>query len=556
MDLSPLKSNIKKRRKKTFKKLSVAQVPQIVISRAISKKFNNNNRVVKSKSRSGSRKSTGRKKKSFIYLKKRGRSNEKEKDQNILLPPLFMQHIGSQVKLPKIQTSKGRRKSKKSARGSASRSKSGKRKKTLAKISVKSNNSFKGLKCGALTPSRIANYITKNNSSSRRIDPSKKGKSISDFKVYPITKRNPRFSKIENSPLYAALPKNLKSQLQSRPQKYGSSKDIKPVAKASSTSEFSSAISKLKASHTPSHKEIKLNKQYHYKASFESPFNKKHDTSQISENEFASFVEAKLNLTSMVQNSKTIEDMVKTPRNGSYLQCSASKDSPMRKKSPKEIKIVQVPEETDLYQETNLVKGRAPNSKNFIVNKIFKKKKNAIKYILKRKENTQNKPIINRLNKPPLTLEEAEDKQNELSKFTFNPKQDQSSALDSQIGYIRVENPDQKEEIKRSPKLLNNDRSSYTNFIEEPQVSNIQFEPCNYINDSCSDSSEKIKDVNLSDLMHSVSSQSREGSPESCFESRAKYDDSPTPVKPNERYRFINPSDESLVVLQESESFQ
>ena len=34
-----------------------------------------------------------------------------------------------------------------------------------------------------------------------------------------------------------------------------------------------------------------------------------------------------------------------------------------------------------------MVKGRAISGKNFVVNKIFKKKKNAVKYIIKKKGN-------------------------------------------------------------------------------------------------------------------------------------------------------------------------
>ena len=46
----------------------------------------------------------------------------------------------------------------------------------------------------------------------------------------------------------------------------------------------------------------------------------KHDTSQISDNEFVNVVQAKLNVASMMENSKTIEDMMKSPKEGSYLK--------------------------------------------------------------------------------------------------------------------------------------------------------------------------------------------------------------------------------------------
>ena len=60
---------------------------------------------------------------------------------------------------------------------------------------------------------------------------------------------------------------------------------------------------------------------------------KKHENSLISENEFVSVIQAKLNVASMMENSKTIDDMIKSPKEwSSHLKLSGSKGSSIRKK--------------------------------------------------------------------------------------------------------------------------------------------------------------------------------------------------------------------------------
>ncbi|CAI2363352.1 unnamed protein product [Moneuplotes crassus] len=558
MDLSPPKSGIKKLRKKTLKKLSVGQVPQIVISRAISKKFINGNQEGKSKSGSGSRGPTSRKK-SFIYLKKRGKSNEKKQDKNILLPPLLMQHIGSQVCFPKISNGKNSRKVKKSPRGSISHSKSGKRKKTLTKITLRSNNSFKGLGSGTSTPSRIVNFLTKTNSSSKKIDANKKGKPISEVKTQVAYKRNSRSNKLETNPLYAGLPKSLKSQFQSRPHKMPSSKDVKPKMKVSSNSIFPPTVvtKKVKSKQNTPRKIPRLQKEHNYKASFESPFNKKHDTSQVSQTGFASMVEAKLNLTNMIQNSATIEDLLNMPSEGSYLQCNASKNSPIRKKSPKEVKILQVSEEIDLYQETNLGKRKSSNGKNLTVKKVFKKK-DAVRYILNRKDNSQHKLGIRDMSKTPTLDAKRYNNQFGSSQFSFNPirvaNQYRIPSEKSQIEHTKIENSQPKEEAKIPQYVINYDKIRYEDSIHDPQISNIEYESSYFMNKSLRESLDQTQQINLSDIANSVSSRSRRVSPENLPESQSKFPKFSSPKKPNERYKLIDPTDDSLVVLQESRS--
>lgn len=65
-------------------------------------------------------------------------------------------------KMLKIDNSSDRQRRKSPKIPSGSRSRSGKRKsKIMSKIAIRSNNSSKILKFGALTPSSIANYVTK-----------------------------------------------------------------------------------------------------------------------------------------------------------------------------------------------------------------------------------------------------------------------------------------------------------------------------------------------------------------------------------------------------------
>ena len=116
----------------------------------------------------------------------------------------------------------------------------------------------------------------------------------------------------------------------------------------------------------------------------------KHDTSEITSNELHSVLEAKLNFQSLIDNSRTIEDMMRSPNAKNYLKCSQKNNSEYRNKSPKDFKIDQIPEDTDVYQEINIIKGKAKNSNNLVVNKIFRKKKNAVKYILNRRKESKN----------------------------------------------------------------------------------------------------------------------------------------------------------------------
>jgi len=109
-------------------------------------------------------------------------------------------------------------------------------------------------------------------------------------------------------------------------------------------------------------------------------------------------VEAKLNLQTLLENSKTIDDIINSPLAQEYLSASHPKGVEFRRRSPKHVKIDQIPDDNEMYQEINIIKGKAKNSDNFIVNKIFRKKKNAVKFILSRKVNEpkshNNKSII------------------------------------------------------------------------------------------------------------------------------------------------------------------
>lgn len=98
-------------------------------------------------------------------------------------------------------------------------------------------------------------------------------------------------------------------------------------------------------------------------------------------------IEARLNLHSLMDNSRTVEDMIRSPAGRNYLSWNDSKDKSFRNRSPKEIKIDEIPEDIEVYQEINIIKGKSKNSHNFVVNKVFKNKKNAVKFILNRKVN-------------------------------------------------------------------------------------------------------------------------------------------------------------------------
>ena len=81
---------------------------------------------------------------------------------------------------------------------------------------------------------------------------------------------------------------------------------------------------------------------------------------------------------------------MRSPNAKNYLKCSQKNNSEYRNKSPKDFKIDQIPEDTDVYQEINIIKGKAKNSNNLVVSKIFRKKKNAVKYILNRRKESKN----------------------------------------------------------------------------------------------------------------------------------------------------------------------
>ena len=127
------------------------------------------------------------------------------------------------------------------------------------------------------------------------------------------------------------MPKNLKNQLLNFSNKINNSKDLDPLKIPLNKSNYGLQAKKLKTK-AKSPNENQIWKDYKCKSSFGSPFNKKHDTSQISENEFIREVKAKLNFASIIENSKTIEELIKTPKEGTYLKWSASKGSSIRKK--------------------------------------------------------------------------------------------------------------------------------------------------------------------------------------------------------------------------------
>ena len=49
-------------------------------------------------------------------------------------------------------------------------------------------------------------------------------------------------------------------------------------------------------------------------------------------------------------------DLIRSPNAKNYLKCSQPNDKSYRNKSPKEFKIDQIPEDTDVYQEINIIK--------------------------------------------------------------------------------------------------------------------------------------------------------------------------------------------------------
>lgn len=73
-------------------------------------------------------------------------------------------------------------------------------------------------------------------------------------------------------------------------------------------------------------------------------------------------LEAKLNLQSLVDNSKTLEEVIKSPVTRDYLKFSQPSDKKMRKKSPKEVEITQIPEDLEIYQELDIPKGPSKTS--------------------------------------------------------------------------------------------------------------------------------------------------------------------------------------------------
>ena len=99
---------------------------------------------------------------------------------------IYFNFIGS-------QTSKKRKSSRDK---SGSRSKSGKRKK-LSIVVPKNHTSSKALKFGALTPSRIKDFINRSSGSANKLEVQKKAKRNSQMKLPSSYNRNVRFSKIE-----------------------------------------------------------------------------------------------------------------------------------------------------------------------------------------------------------------------------------------------------------------------------------------------------------------------------------------------------------------------
>lgn len=123
------------------------------------------------------------------------------------------------------------------------------------KLSLKSpwgaTTPLKALKMGFRHQMELQNFSQRLTLRTRELIFNKKRKSTNDIKTQAIPKRSLRPSKLESSkfaliplidPLYAGLPKSLKSQLQNRPHKMPSSKEVKPAVKASSKSIFPPAL--------------------------------------------------------------------------------------------------------------------------------------------------------------------------------------------------------------------------------------------------------------------------------------------------------------------------
>ena len=86
----------------------------------------------------------------------------------------------------------------------------------------------------------------------------------------------------------------------------------------------------------------------------------------------ADLVTAKLKLVEN-ENVQTIGDIMDHPSTKNCLKCSTSKQNSLKKKSPKDVKIDQIPTDWEVYHETNMIKGIAGNGRNFVVNKVFRK---------------------------------------------------------------------------------------------------------------------------------------------------------------------------------------
>ena len=317
-----------------------------------------------------------------------------------------------------------------------------------------------------------------------------------------------------------------------------------------------------------------------YKGSTESPFNKKHETSQISSQEFIDVLEAKLNLHSLMDNSKTIEDILKSPTAQGYLSWSLPKDKSIRNKSPKEVKIDQIPEDSDVYQEITIVKGKAKNNNNFVVNKMFKKK-NAVKFILNRRVNetkaATSKNVIPKAKvfkkaiKSPSLLQDFEDHKQKLATrleiLCANSNK-------GDVEYREMQDSDQFCNIHNLNENFkqNSGRYHVSHMYEEIRIEEKSSYKPNFENSSnfspenrfitpsrlgenielnSSLDSESQREVNLSALMQSASSESRNASEEGS----SPHPLTPDSFKKDNCKRLINGSDDSLVLMQESDTF-
>jgi hypothetical protein len=246
-----------------------------------------------------------------------------------------------------------------------------------------------------------------------------------------------------------------------------------------------------------------------------SPFTKQHYTSQASTSTLIQQARAKLELSQLPQDTP-LADLLPCKLASGHLQMSNSGIgcNGVLGKWLREVRVERV--DGEVYEEVDQVKGWG--SKGLVARKVFKKKRGVVKFVLNRKK------------------KDAEEEKSAVDRKLEGRLRVLWERIDKDKGENRIKQANIRqvvgEDEDQNPFEVNN----WDEEISEGSITD----------------SERYRQIDLSALMESASSRSRQPSDED--ESEA-YPQTPETFRKEMPGKIINPSDGSLVMMQESDTF-